>query len=78
VLAWLSARPKVLLPLASIALLLGGLTLPPPVGVLLLLLLLLVVGWLSYLSWPVVVGPARLVRLALLLLIVGAIFTRLV
>jgi hypothetical protein len=76
-LAWLSVRPKLLLPLVSVALLIGGLALPPAVGVPLLVLLLLVIGWLSYLSWPVVVGPARLVRVALLGLLAVAIVTRL-
>jgi hypothetical protein len=75
-LAWLSLRPKLLLPLVSVGLLIGGLALPPPVGVPLLVLLLLVVAWLSYLSWPVVVGPARVVRLALLGLLLVAIFSR--
>ena len=75
-LAWLSLRPKILLPLVSAALLIGGLALPPPAGVPLLDLLLLVVGWLSYLSWPVVVGTARIVRLVLLGLLVVAILTR--
>ena len=77
-LAWLSVRPKLLLPLVSVALLIAGLALPPPVGVPLLVLLLLIVGWLVYLSWPVIEGPARLIRLALLGLLVLAIVTRLV
>lgn len=77
-LAWLSLRPKVLLPLASVALLIGGLALPPSAGVPLLVLLLLLVGWLSYLSWPAVVGTARLVRLVLLGMIAFAIISRLV
>ena len=78
VLAWLSLRPKVLLPIVSAALLIGGLALPPAAGVPLLVLLLLLVGWLSYLSWPVVVGTARLVRLVLLGMIAVAIVSRLV
>ena len=76
-LAWLSLRPKILLPVGSAALLIGGLALPPAAGVPLLVLLLLVVAWLSYLSWPVVVGTARIVRLVLLALLVVAIVTRL-
>ena len=77
-LAWLSLRPKVLLPVVSVALLIGGLALAPPYGVPLLVLLLLVVGWLVYLSWPVVAGTARVVRLVLLALLVVAILSRLV
>jgi hypothetical protein len=77
VLRWLSQRPKVLLPLLSVALLIGGLAAPPALGAVLLLALLLVVGWLVFLSWPVVHGPARLVRLAVLGLLAVAILTRL-
>lgn len=77
VLRWLSRRPKILLPLLSVALLIGGLALPAAVGVPLLVLLLLIVGWLSYLSWPVVHGPARLIRLGLLGLLVLAVVRRL-
>ena len=78
VLRWLSQRPKILLPLVSVALLLGGFALPPAVGVPLLLVLLLIIGWLSYLSWPLVEGSARLIRIALLALLVVAIVRRLV
>jgi hypothetical protein len=77
VLRWLSQRPKVLLPLLSVVLLIGGLASPPAVGVVLLLALLLVVSWLVYLSWPVIEGPARLVRLGVLGLLSFAILTRL-
>lgn len=76
VLRWLSQRPKVLLPLLSVALLIGGLALPPAAGVPLLVALLLVVAWLIYLSWPLVQGPARLLRLVLLGLLVVAILSR--
>ena len=77
VLRWLSQRPKVLLPLLSVVLLVGGLSLPATFGVPLLVVLLLLVCWLSYLSWPVVEGPARLIRLVLLGLLVLAIASRL-
>jgi hypothetical protein len=75
-LRWLSARPKLLLPLLSVLLLVGGLALPPGIGIPLLVVLLLIVGWLSYLSWPVVEGTARAIRLALLGLLVFAIVSR--
>jgi hypothetical protein len=77
VLRWLSQRPKVLLPVLSVALLVGGLALPPAVGAPLLVALLLIVAWLVYLSWPVVEGPARLIRLVLLGLLVVALVSRL-
>lgn len=62
------------LPLLSAVLLLAGLGLPPAVGLPFLAALALLVGWLSYLSWPVVEGGARVVRLVtLLLIVVGAV-----
>ena len=75
-LRWLSQRPKVLLPLLSVALLIGGLALPPAAGVPLLVALLLIVAWLVYLSWPVVEGRARLIRVVLLGMLVAAIVGR--
>lgn len=77
VLLWLSRRPKLLLPVAAALLLIGGLAAPPAVGVPLLLVLLALIGALSYLSWPVLVGAQRVLRLAtlglLLLAVVGRI-----
>ena len=78
VLVWLSTRPKILLPLASLALLIGGLAAPLPVALPLLLVLLAIVGWLTYLSWPVVHGTARYVRLATVGLVAAAVVLRLV
>ena len=76
-LVWLTSKPKLLLPVLSLALLVGGLAAPPPVGVVLLLALLAVVGWLTYLSWPVVQGGARVVRVVTLGLLVVAVLSRL-
>jgi hypothetical protein len=75
-LVWLSQRPKVLLPLGSLALLVGGFVAPLWLALPLLLLLLLVVGWLTYLSWPAVHGRGRLVRVATLLLLLLALVSR--
>jgi hypothetical protein len=66
VLVWLSTRPRVLLPLASLLLLIGGLAAPLPVALPMLLVLLALVAWLTYLSWPAVHGTARLLRVATL------------
>ena len=73
VLLWLSARPKLLLPGAVLALLIGGLAAPAPVGPALLLVLAGVLLWLSYLSWPVLDASARLLRCAMLALVVIAV-----
>ena len=76
VLTWLAQRPKVLLPLVSIALLAGGFLGPPVVAVPLLLVLLALVAWLTYLSWPAVQGGARVVRVATLGLLLLAVVTK--
>ena len=68
-LVFLSHQPKLLIPVVSVVLLICGLALPPAYGAVCLGLLMLLVGWLSYLSWPAVVGPARAVRLATLALL---------
>ena len=76
-LVFLSQQPKLLVPVVSVVLLIAGLALPGVLGAVCLLLLALLVGWLSYLSWPVVVGPARAVRLVTFGLLVMLIFRRL-
>lgn len=73
VLVWLSARPRFFVPALSAVLLLGGLFAPAGVGVPLLLLLAAFVGWLSYLSWPVVTGVQRGLRLATIGLVLAAV-----
>ena len=75
-LTYLSRRPRAVLPLLSVALLLGGLSLTPVLGAALLGLLFLLVLWLVYLSWPAVTAPARAVRLALLALLGWAVLSR--
>jgi len=75
-LVFLSHQPKLLVPLVSLLLLIGGLALPNVLGAVCLALLALLVGWLTYLSWPVVVGPARAVRMATLGLLLVLIVSR--
>jgi hypothetical protein len=73
VLLWLSARPRVFVPVLSAVLLIGGLAAPAGFGVPLLLLLVALVAWLSYLSWPVVTGVQRLLRLGTIGLVLAAV-----
>ena len=65
-LAWLSLRPKLLLPGLVVGLLLLAGLLPPLASALCLLPVLVLVGWLSYLSWPALDGRARVLRLLVL------------
>jgi hypothetical protein len=78
VLVLLSRQHKALVPLLSIALLVCGLALPATIGVLCLVLLACFVGWLTFLSWPAIVGQARAVRLAVVALLVVVIVERIV
>lgn len=74
----LSQQHKAVVPLVSVLLLIGGLALPPAAGVPCLLVLALFVGWLTYLSWPAIVGTARAVRVATFGLLLAATVSRLV
>ena len=76
VLLWLSSRPKVLLPALVVVLLVGGLAVSGVVGAVLLVLLAGLLLWLSYLSWPVLDGRARALRVAMLALIGVALVQR--
>jgi hypothetical protein len=78
ILVLLSQQHRAVVPLVSVLLLIGGLALPVAPGVVCLVVLAGFVGWLTYLSWPVVVGQGRVVRMATLVLIVVALVTRLV
>lgn len=78
VLVLLSQQHRAIVPVISVALLIGGLTLPVAAGVLCLALLIAFVGWLTYLSWPAIVGQARFVRVATLALLGFALISRLV
>ena len=77
-LVFLSHQPKLLVPLVSVLLLIGGLALQGVLGAICLALLVLLVGWLTYLSWPVVVGQARAVRLVTLGLLLALLVSRFV
>ena len=77
VLVLLSQQHKAVIPLVSVLLLIGGLALPAAAGLLCLAVLAAFVGWLTYLSWPAIVGQARAVRLATLALLLVAGVSRL-
>ena len=72
----LSRQHRAVVPLVSVLLLLGGLALPMPVGVACLAVLALFLAWLTFLSWPAVVGQGRVVRLATVGLVVAAMVSR--
>lgn len=74
--ARLHAMPKLTLPVVSMLLVLLGAFAPPAAAVPALLLLALLLGWLGFLSWPVVTKGNRLLRLFAVLVIVFFAITR--
>lgn len=69
-LVYLSKQPKWLLFLLSAAMLGAVLFAPPAFALTCLAVLLGGLAWLSYLSWPTIAAPARLLRVASLLLLI--------
>lgn len=70
----LHEMPKLTLPGITLVLALVGVFAPVPVAVPALLLLALLLGWLGFLSWPVVSGGSRAMRVfAVLVLILFAV-----
>jgi hypothetical protein len=61
-LVFLHGLPKWALPLALLAALIAGFTVPGLAGGLVLAAVAAVLGWFSYLSWPMLATPARLLR----------------
>jgi len=78
VIAKLHAMPKLTLPVASLLLVLIGAFAPVGVAVVALLLLALLLGWLGFLSWPVVSTSSRLLRVFAVLVIVFFAISRIV
>lgn len=76
VLITLTRAPKWLLAFVSAATLLGGLLAPSPWGPLLLGLVALFLVWLLTLAWPRLEPRARVVRLAVLVLLVAVVVGR--
>ena len=68
----LARRRRVLAGLLAGGLLLGGLAATGPVGLVLLLVVAGLLGLLLYLSWPVLLPAARVVRVLTLGLVVAA------
>lgn len=70
-LTYLTALPRWVPALATAVLLLAGLAVPGPVGAACLLLVGAFLGWLLALSWPLLRGPARLLRVLTVALVLG-------
>ena len=75
-LARLTRLPKPAVPVATVALLAVGVVAPPTVGLVALTLVALFVAWLTILAWPAVNMGGRLVRVAMVGLVVLLGYTR--
>ena len=76
ILARLHALPRLLVPLGTLVLVAIGAFAPVPVALLAFAVVFLFIAWIAYLSWPAVPVPGRLMRLAMLVLIVVLALSR--
>jgi hypothetical protein len=73
----LSRLPQFVVPAAMVLLMVVGLVAPVAVAVVALAVMVVFMGWLAFLSWPVLAAPQRGMRVVALLLITGAAVARL-
>jgi hypothetical protein len=69
--------PRAVVPLGTVVLVLVGVLAPPAVGLVALAAVALFVAWIAYLSWPIVSGTGRLLRLVMVALVVVLALSRL-
>jgi hypothetical protein len=69
--------PRPVLPLVTVVLVLVGVLATPAIGLVALAVVALFVSWIAYLSWPAVSGSGRLLRVAMVALIVALALSRL-
>jgi hypothetical protein len=72
----LTQLPRIAIMLVPLVLLLLGFFLPFVFGIIALALFLLFTTWLAYLSWPRTDARARLIRVAMFVLVVALVVTR--
>jgi hypothetical protein len=77
-LTWLATLPGWLPSLVMMLLILVGALVGGPVGLVMVAIALAALLWLLYLSWPQLTPPLRLMRIAVLALVVAVIVTRFV
>ncbi|MCU0278493.1 MAG: hypothetical protein MUF33_13120 [Candidatus Nanopelagicales bacterium] len=72
----LNRVPRAIIVIAMAAMLVAGLLAPAVIGVPLLIVLGLFLGWLLALSWPILPGASRVMRVVTVGLVLGAAFLR--
>lgn len=73
---WLSRQPQFLIPAVMLGLVVVGLAAPVVMAVVALVLVLAFIGWLAFLSWPVLGPGARGIRVAMVAVLVLAMVGR--
>ena len=73
----LTAMPRLLVPIATLALIAVGAFAPLAVAVPAFALVFLFIAWISYLSWPAITTGGKAIRAVMLALIVIMVITRL-
>lgn len=69
---WLSRLPQFVIPAAMVGLMVVGLAATTAVALPALLLVMMFIGWLAFLSWPVISLGQRAIRLVAIGLVVVA------
>ncbi|MDQ1709813.1 MAG: hypothetical protein QOG49_1198 [Frankiaceae bacterium] len=73
VLLFLRSLPKALPPLAVVGLLAGGFLAHGVAAALCLVAVMVLFGWLLYISWPALPSQARVVRLAVMVMLAAGV-----
>jgi Family of unknown function (DUF6703) len=76
ILVYLRSLPNWLVFAATLGLVLTGLFAPAPIGAATLILIAALIGWVTYLAWPVVTPGGRLARVGTLALVLAAAIQR--
>jgi len=72
----LTALPRLVVPLTTLALVAVGAFAPLPVALPAFAVVFLFIAWISYLSWPAITSGGKVIRVVMLLLIVVLAATR--
>lgn len=76
VIVFLRGLPRPVPGLIVIGIVATGLLAPPVIGGIALLLAALLLGWLSFLTWPAMPGPGRILRLVVIAMVVAYALVR--
>lgn len=72
----LTALPRLVVPLATLALIAVGAFTPLPIAIPAFAVVFVFIAWISYLSWPAVTTGGKVIRAAMLVLILILAITR--